>query len=141
MTTVRLTRRYTICCAHQLRGLGPTHKCSRKHGHNYTIDLSFACAQEGLDNGMVIEGGVVDVHVGRIIKALDHCDLNEFNDGTTFGERMALQPTAENLALYLWERLLFLRIEPDKRPGEARRGRLVEVRVRETDDLWAEVTG
>ena len=140
MPNMTINRRYEIACAHHLHGLGPKHKCSRPHGHNYQIVLT--CAGE-LVNGMVVDAGRIDVAVRPILRRLDHHDLNEFDDGTAAGKRLAAQPTAEHLALYLWERLMFLRIPDDTEGGNAPKRvviNMTKVRVYETANIWAEVS-
>lgn len=142
--TFRLKRTYRLCCAHQLHGLGPEHKCARVHGHNYTVDVVIETTALD-DKGMVIEAGVLDVHCKRVVMALDHRNLNEWTEGGyPAAVAMAAQPTAENIAAYLWERLGFLNsARPDgddgTKTGTATPVSLVKVRVREVDDLAVSV--
>lgn len=138
---MRLTKRYYLECAHQLSGLRPNHKCMRLHGHNYTVDLTVvpkkASGKSGnewevMKNGMVIDVEELNVIVGPILKKIDHTFLNEsLNDGTPAGAIAAAQPTAENIAIYLWERLGLLRNDP--------RFVLSNVRVYENNDMWVDV--
>lgn len=138
---MRLTKRYYLECAHQLSGLRPNHKCMRLHGHNYIFDLTVApkprSEKAGVDfevmkNGMVVDVEELDIIVGPIFKKIDHTFLNEsLNDGTSAGKVAASQPTAENIATYLWERLGLLRNDP--------RFTLVNVRVYENNDMWVDV--
>lgn len=131
---ITLTRRYKMESAHQLTGMPEGHKCSRMHGHNYKIELTMR--QVGaLDNGMLIDGGNLDIEVLPVLRRYDHTVLNEsLRDGTPTGELAATQPTAEHIALHLWARLGFLR-------NGAKFATLVRVRVYENDDLWADADG
>ena len=131
--TVSIVRTYRISAAHRLHGLGEKHKCARLHGHNYTIELHLR-ARSALVNGMVKEAGIVDIDVRRIVQRLDHITLNDFDDGgSPHGRRIAEQPTAENIALYLWDQLAYMRA-PE---CDAYLSRVVVI---ETDDLRAEVS-
>jgi len=127
---VRLTRVYQIACAHQLHGLREGHKCGRMHGHNYRIEITLSADELDL-TGMVLDAEHVDTSIAPVLKRLDHHTLNECDDGTPAGARMAAQPTAENIALYLWERLAFM--------SRGDRYRMTSVRVHENDRLYAEV--
>lgn len=138
---MRLTKRYYLECAHQLSGLRPNHKCMRLHGHNYMVDLTVVpktkAEKDGEDwevmkNGMVVDVEELNVIVAPIFKKIDHTFLNEsLNDGTPAGAIAAAQPTVENIATYLWERLKLLRKDP--------RFCLVNVRVYENADMWVDV--
>ena len=138
---MRLTKRYYLECAHQLTGLRPNHKCMRLHGHNYLVDLTVAPKDknekvgedwEVMKNGMVVDVEELDVIVAPIFKKIDHTVLNEsLNDGTPYGAVAAAQPTAENIANYLWLRFGLLRNDP--------RFSLVNVRVYENADMWVDV--
>jgi len=138
---MRLTRRYYMECAHQLSGLRHNHKCMRMHGHSYIIELTIVPqkqqADEGrkfefMQNGMIIDTEDLDIIFMPILKKLDHTILNEsLNDGTEMGRIASQQPTGENIAAYLWERLGFMKIDP--------RFRLVNVRLYETTDMWVDV--
>jgi 6-pyruvoyltetrahydropterin/6-carboxytetrahydropterin synthase len=138
---MKLTKRYYLECAHQLSGLRPNHKCMRLHGHNYMFDLTVVpkvkAEKAGEDfevmkNGMVVDVAELDVIVAPIFARIDHTFLNEsLNDGTPAGKVAAAQPTAENIATYLWERLKLLRNDP--------RFSLVNVRVYENNDMWVDV--
>ena len=138
---MRLTRRYYLECAHQLTGLRPNHKCMRLHGHNYIFELTVGPKKkatkvgedwEVMKNGMVVDVGELDIMVAPVFAKIDHTFLNEsLNDGTQTGAIASAQPTAENIASYLWERLGFLRNDP--------RFILTNIRVYENSDMWVDV--
>lgn len=114
--------KYTICkafsfdAAHSLP-LGPYHKCSRLHGHTYTVEV--VLSRDTLDErGMVVDFFELGRAKEYVDQALDHRNINE----------VVPVSTAENIAAHLWEK--FVRWFPD----------LERVRVYETASCWAEVT-
>ena len=130
--TVLVGRRESFNAAHQLydpdlsdeenwRLFG---KCANLHGHNYVLEVVVA-GQVDQASGYVLDLKVLSDVIGRqIIQDVDHRNLN--TDVAWLKGRI---PTAENLALAIWERL---------RP-ELPDGLLRSVRVWETDKNWAEV--
>ena len=93
---MQIRKSFTFEAAHVL----PNHpgKCARLHGHSYRLDV----ALEGpLQAGGPAAGMVEDFDVvSRIIKEavvskLDHRSLNELIEN----------PTAENIVVWVWERL------------------------------------
>jgi len=83
--------------AHQLRGYKG--KCENLHGHNYKIEI-YARGRE-LDNiGLLVDFGELKEAADEIVAYLDHRNINElppFDD--------ELNPSAENLARYILERV------------------------------------
>lgn len=70
----------------------PGHKCSRIHGHTYTVEVQLA--SDRLDSAdMVCDYGDLDGLGDHIAAALDHRDLNE---------ALAVQPTCERIAEHLF---------------------------------------
>ncbi len=83
--------------AHQLRGYKG--KCENLHGHNYKIEI-YARGRE-LDNiGLLVDFGELKQAADEIVQYLDHRNINEL---PPFDE--ALNPSAENLARYILERV------------------------------------
>jgi 6-pyruvoyltetrahydropterin/6-carboxytetrahydropterin synthase len=78
-----------ISCAHNLE-LDYESKCNRVHGHNYKIEVDINASLLN-DQGMVIDFS----DIKKIVFKLDHRNLNDF----------IKQPTAENIAKYLCERI------------------------------------
>ena len=83
--------------AHQLRGYKG--KCENLHGHNYKIEI-YARGRE-LDNiGLLVDFVELKAAADEVVQYLDHRNINEL---PPFDE---LQPSAENLAKYVLERVV-----------------------------------
>ncbi|HYE15601.1 MAG TPA: 6-carboxytetrahydropterin synthase QueD [Pyrinomonadaceae bacterium] len=83
--------------AHQLRGYKG--KCENLHGHNYRIEI-YARGRE-LDNiGLLVDFGELKDAADDVVAYLDHRNINEL---PPFDEE--LNPSAENLARYILERV------------------------------------
>lgn len=81
-----MSQSFGFSASHELRLLPPTHKCSRNHGHNYTVTAS----------ALVRDGASADLSpLGEYVTAtFDHQLLNEQVD---------FHPTSELLATHLVE--------------------------------------
>ena len=83
--------------AHQLRGYKG--KCENLHGHNYKIEI-YARGSE-LDNiGLLVDFGVLKEAADEVVLYLDHLNINELPPFD-----VELNPSAENLARYILERV------------------------------------
>jgi len=82
--------------AHTLRGYPGA--CSRMHGHNWKLEVEVD-AERLDDMGMALDFKVIRTRAREIAGVLDHRYLNEI---PPFDE---LNPTAENIAAYLFDRL------------------------------------
>ncbi|MDT5293283.1 MAG: 6-pyruvoyltetrahydropterin/6-carboxytetrahydropterin synthase [Acidobacteriota bacterium] len=83
--------------AHQLRGYKG--KCENLHGHNYRIEI-YARGEE-LDNiGLLVDFGELKTAADEVVSYLDHRNINEL---PPFDKE--LNPSAENLARYILERV------------------------------------
>ena len=82
--------------AHQLRGYKG--KCENLHGHNYRIEI-YARGRE-LDNiGLLVDFVELKAAADEVVQYLDHRNINELDPF------VKLQPSAENLAKYILERV------------------------------------
>lgn len=91
-----LTVKAEFEAAHQINGYQG--KCQRLHGHNWSVEA----VVEGnkLDElGMLIDFKVLKAELNRVLDELDHRYLNELPVFST------VNPTAENLAQYIFETL------------------------------------
>ena len=106
--------------AHVLHGYAGG--CERVHGHNFKVELEVEA--DGLDAlGMAIDFTVLEAWAAEVARDLDHRLINEVPPF----DRM--NPTAEHLAGYFWERL-------HRRVADLGHGRSVVLRavtVREND--------
>lgn len=85
-----ISKKMEIAGAHHLN-LDYESKCSQLHGHNWMIEVF--CKSEQLDkNGMVVDFS----HISDVVKQLDHTNLNDLMD---------CNPTAENIAYWICERV------------------------------------
>jgi len=99
-----MIRSYKFEAAHHL-ALPDGHKCARLHGHNYQVEITLEVFK-GLNGGMVVEASVVDNFFKPILAKLDHRCLNEVEDiSGAPADAMRANPTAENIAAYLFWRL------------------------------------
>ena len=94
--TVRLTRSFGFEAAHDLPTFPAAHKCRRLHGHSFRFDLVVEGPVDDAQ-GYLIDYGQIKDAAKPFVEQLDHHYLNEI-------EGLA-NPTSENLARWLWERL------------------------------------
>ncbi|MBR0096615.1 MAG: 6-carboxytetrahydropterin synthase QueD [Synergistaceae bacterium] len=110
---MKIRKDFTFDAAHNL--IKYHGKCERLHGHTYklAVILEGSIAQDGED--MIIDFCEISSIVkSKIISRLDHCYIND----------LISQPTAENIALWIWHEL-----EHDL---ERENCRLFEIRLWET---------
>ena len=83
--------------AHQLRGYRG--KCENLHGHNYRIEI-YARGRELDNTGLLVDFVELKAAADEVVNYLDHRNINEL---PPFDEE--LNPSAENLARYILERV------------------------------------
>lgn len=87
-----LRKEFTFDAAHRLeryRG-----KCEALHGHTYRLAVTLEGSRDG--DGMVFDFTELKNLVSELVlEKLDHAYLNDVMD----------QPTAENIALWIWKKL------------------------------------
>ena len=103
-------------------------KCANRngHGHNYVLEVTVAGEPDAVTGFVVDLKELKDVLEREVVSVYDHRHLNL--EVPEFRER---QPTAENIAISIWERL----------EGKVTHARLHRVRVYERDDLFADYFG
>lgn len=128
---VSLTKKYHFSAGHRLylKGLSDEENmkifdtCSNAngHGHDYYVEVKIGGDIDPV-TGMVVEPGELDRAVMPVLEELDYKRLDV--EVPYFREH---QPTGENIARYLWERL-----------KEHIPGRLIHLRMSETDSSYFE---
>ena len=117
---VRLVKELSFEAAHRLPKVPVGHKCARLHGHSFRVDLSVE-GEVNPETGWFIDYAEIDRLWEPLHQVLDHNYLNEVPG--------LENPTSENLARWLWERL---------KPNLAVLGKVV---VHETCDARCEYWG
>ena len=93
---VRLSKTFHFEAAHDLPTFPDGHKCRRLHGHSFRFDVIVE-GEVDPSKGYLIDYGDIKIAADPIVKRLDHYYLNEIQGLSN--------PTSENLAKWLWERL------------------------------------
>ncbi len=115
----RLTVRHHFDAAHFLRNYRG--KCAQLHGHRWLVEVSVE--GKALDEtGMLVDFSYIKQNLKTKLAELDHGLINDF------AYFQSINPTAENLAKYLFAELSHLLAGAN----------LEKVRVYETPDAWAE---
>lgn len=114
--TFEISKTFGFAAAHQLVSLPAEHKCSRLHGHSYTVTVTLK-AQILDEHGFVTDFANLAPFEDYLRTQLDHRSINDVLD---------IAPTSELLAMHFgaW---IVTHVEPDL--GEAR---LVAVTVSES---------
>ena len=118
--TFTIGKTFDFEAGHRLSGLPPEHKCSRQHGHSYQVEVVLT-APSLEEPGFVTDFGTLAPFKEFLDTELDHHNLHEI---------LPFDPTSERLAQFLagW----FIQHLQADIPG-----RLIAVRVRETERSWA----
>lgn len=123
MKMFSIKKQFNFVAGHILYGLPEDHKCGRKHGHNYIVEVELGCS--GLNRvGFIRDYGELDDLKRFLDEEWDHRWLN---DVVPINDRIsANNTTAEYLAyfLFLW--------------CQVRWPETTAVRVSETPKTWAE---
>ena len=125
-----ITRRATFSAAHRLyradwdeqHNLAVFGRCANPggHGHNYVLEVTVG-GELDPETGMIADLKWVKEVMDRSI--IDHVDHRSLNTDVEF--LRGIIPTAENLALVFWERLM---------GPISEQAQLVRVRVQETEN-------
>lgn len=74
-------------------------KCERTHGHNFKVEIGVEGDKLDPDTHILIDFKILKLNLDLVLAELDHVFLNEI---PPFDQ---LNPSSENLAKYIWERL------------------------------------
>lgn len=89
-------REFGFEAAHRLPHVPEGHKCGRLHGHSYRVEVRIR-GEVDPASGMVLDFAEIKAAFAPVNDQLDHRYLNEV-EGLD-------NPTAENLARWIWTRL------------------------------------
>lgn len=92
----RLSRSFTFEAAHWLPTFPDGHKCRRMHGHSFRVQVIVE-GEVSEERGYLMDFGEIKAATREVEERLDHFVLNEVTG--------LENPTAENLARWIWERL------------------------------------
>lgn len=95
-TDVKIFKEFTFEAAHRLPNVPAQHKCARLHGHSFVVRITVA-GDVGATSGWVMDFADISAAFDPVYRTLDHYYLNEI-EGLE-------NPTSENLARWIWERL------------------------------------
>ena len=133
---VLLTRRAEFSAAHYYwveawsaeRNAAVFGLCANRngHGHNYVIEVTVAGEPDPVTGFVIDLKQMKDVMDREVVSVYDHRHLN-----LEVPEFRTRQPTTENIAVSVWERL----------EGKVEGARLHRVRVYEQEDLFADFFG
>lgn len=93
---MEIFREFTFEAAHRLTNVPDGHKCARLHGHSYRVAVHVT-GPVGERTGWVVDFQEIQDAFAVLHGQLDHRYLNEV---AGLGN-----PTSENLARWIWERL------------------------------------
>jgi len=95
---IELTKTWHFESARRLTGLPSTHRCARVHGSSFTVEVTVLAPLDPV-TGWCVDFDVMEREWGKYHDVLDHRLLNDV-EGLS-------NPTTENIALWLLERLRF----------------------------------
>ncbi|MCB1672773.1 MAG: 6-carboxytetrahydropterin synthase QueD [Gammaproteobacteria bacterium] len=94
---MKIYKEFTFEAAHRLPNVPTGHKCARLHGHSFRVRITVS-GPVGEKSGWVMDFADLSTAFKPIREQLDHYYLNEI-EGLE-------NPTSENLARWIWQRLL-----------------------------------
>ena len=95
-TRTELFKEFTFEAAHRLPYVPADHKCARLHGHSFKVELHVG-GEVDPATGWIMDFAEIKSAFKPVLAQLDHYYLNDI-EGLE-------NPTSENLAAWIWERL------------------------------------
>jgi 6-pyruvoyltetrahydropterin/6-carboxytetrahydropterin synthase len=95
-TRTEIFKEFTFEAAHRLPFVPDGHKCARLHGHSFRVEIHVG-GEVDTRTGWIMDFGDIKSAFKPLHNQLDHHYLNEI-EGLE-------NPTSENLASWIWERL------------------------------------
>ncbi len=93
---MEIFKEFSFEAAHRLPNVPDGHKCARLHGHSFAVRIVVS-GKVGEDSGWVMDFADISRAFDPILAQLDHYYLNDI-EGLD-------NPTSENLARWIWQRL------------------------------------
>ncbi|UQZ88178.1 6-carboxytetrahydropterin synthase QueD [Deltaproteobacteria bacterium Smac51] len=91
-----------FAAAHNLREFYG--KCEDLHGHNWFVEIKVRAKE--VDNiGLVMDFGVIKRHLKNVLELIDHKYLNELPEFKETAPTRESNPTSENIARFIFDRL------------------------------------
>jgi len=103
----RLAVRSEFSAGHALRRYQG--KCETLHGHNFSVEMVVEGGSLQEDAELLVDFTVLKTRLNKVLEYLDHRVLNETAPFDT------INPSSENLARHIWQRLAQAMEEPGVR--------------------------
>lgn len=93
---MEIYKEFVFDAAHSLPNVPEGHKCSRIHGHTFTVKI-FVKGPVDKHFGWVVDFGDIKKSFKPLFEMLDHHYINEI-EGLE-------NPTSENLSIWIWNKM------------------------------------
>jgi 6-pyruvoyltetrahydropterin/6-carboxytetrahydropterin synthase len=94
---LEIFKEFSFEAAHRLPNAGTGHKCARLHGHSFKVELHVRGPVDE-QKGWIVDFADIKVAFRPFLDELDHNYLNDLPG--------LENPTSENLARWIWERVV-----------------------------------